>query len=159
MGDFDLLTGSLDDTPLISLHVITASPNPVTMQVKGEVGKRKQVHILIDGGATHNFIHPSLTKFVKGVISNELPLNVLVASGERMTTTELIHNLLVDIQGHRIAADFYILPVFGCKMVLGTAWLQILGDIVWNFEKRTMKFILEEHNTSCRDFFLIRWSW
>lgn len=39
--------------------------------------------------------------------------------------------------------NFYILPVTGCEIVLGAAWLKTLGDILWNFDTMKMKFTVE----------------
>lgn len=52
------------DELLISLHVLTAANSPKTMQVMGTF-HGKLVHVLIDGEATHNFVHPNLIKDYK----------------------------------------------------------------------------------------------
>lgn len=53
------LTEALE-TPLITLNVLTDDQQPNTMQIQGVVGNNRKVHILIDSGSTHNFVHPSL---------------------------------------------------------------------------------------------------
>lgn len=45
------------------------------------------------------------------------------------------------VQGTNFTADFYLLPLGGCDMVLSIHWLR-LGPIVWDFEKLTMEFSL-----------------
>ncbi|XP_040364306.1 uncharacterized protein LOC121049919 [Rosa chinensis] len=138
----DLLTGeTMEEAPLISLHVLSDINKPETMQLKGQIGKNRSVHVLVDCGATHNFVHPSLLKYYIGIVDKGCPMNVRVASGEIMKTRGYVSNLQLDIQGQDIEADFYILPVSGCEVILGAAWLRTLGDIVWNFDKLTMKFV------------------
>lgn len=141
----DLLTGDFEEAPLISLHVMTTSSlsdteKSDTMQFKGVIGRSKEVHILVDSGATHNFIHPYLVKFTSGIVSKAAPLLVRVASGEKMKTQGFIPSLQVQVQGYTLEADCYILPVSGCELVLGTAWLKSLGDVLCNWEKQTMKY-------------------
>jgi hypothetical protein len=37
-------------------------------------------------------------------------------------------------------ADFFILPLEGYDVVMGTQWLQPLGEILWDFSKLVMRF-------------------
>lgn len=47
------------EEPLIRLQVLAyGNSTSNTMQLKGKFGK-KMVHVLIDSGVTHNFVHPS----------------------------------------------------------------------------------------------------
>lgn len=43
-------------------------------------------------------------------------------------------------QGHCFEADFYIISLKGCEMVLGVKWQAQLGDVTWNFQTLSMKF-------------------
>lgn len=49
------------DEPLIRLNVLSGDTMAETMQLKGQFNS-KQVHVLVDCSATHNFIHPALLK-------------------------------------------------------------------------------------------------
>lgn len=39
-----------------------------------------------------------------------------------------------------IKANFYILPLEGYEVVMGTQWLCTPGEIMWDFSKQVMKF-------------------
>ncbi|XP_004292526.1 PREDICTED: uncharacterized protein LOC101313866 [Fragaria vesca subsp. vesca] len=131
------------DEPLIRLQVMgDDSATTETMQLKGRLGN-KSVHVLIDFGATHNFIHPQLLKGTKFPVQYFSPLNVRLASGAKMKTRGEVHAQL-SLQDFNFAADFYILPVTGCEIELGAGWLKSLGDILWNFETMRMKFKVSE---------------
>jgi hypothetical protein len=49
----------------------------------------------------------------------------------------------VELQGWNFCIDFYILPLEGYGLVLGTQRLRILGPFWWDFKKLRMKFIRE----------------
>ena len=49
------------------------------------------------------------------------------------------------IQGEEFSIQFYVLPLGGCDIVLGTQWLTTLGDIQWNFQFLTMEFCHKGH--------------
>lgn len=66
--------------PKISLHALTRSLNPKTMQVKGNI-ERQQVVLLIDSSRTHNFIDP------------------MVANGELLASARSCEIVRIGIQG------------------------------------------------------------
>ena len=45
------------------------------------------------------------------------------------------------MQGTTFAADMFMIPLESIEMVLGVHWLATLGDILWNFNSLTMKFL------------------
>lgn len=58
----------------------------------------------------------------------------------------------MSLQNYQWETAFYILPVTGCEALLGAAWLRTLGDIVWNFDKMTMRFGIgvQSYKAFCR---------
>ncbi|XP_050387541.1 uncharacterized protein LOC126803864 [Argentina anserina] len=122
----------------LQLHSVEDGDNVRTMQLKGEF-QGKEAHVLIDSGASRNFIHPSVLR-KSGVTMQEIkPLRVRVASGQIMVTSTMVE-VPITLQHYSFVTSYYVLPISGCKIVLGAAWLRTLGDIVWNFERMTMKF-------------------
>lgn len=61
-------------------------------------------------------------------------------------------SLTMSLQNYQWETAFYILPVTGCEALLGAAWLRTLGDIVWNFDKMTMRFGIgvQSYKAFCR---------
>lgn len=66
---------------LVHLHAMGEGQNTNTMQLKG-LCKNKQVHVLIDSGASHNFIHPCVLRRHKAEIKSIKPVKVRLASGD-----------------------------------------------------------------------------
>lgn len=129
------------EEPLIQLNVISDDKWPETMQLKGKCGT-KRVHVLIDSGATHNFIHPSLLRGLTVESTGQKALSVRVASGAILKTQGTVVTAL-QLQDYEFEGEFHVLPVPGCEVLLGASWLKQLGDITWNFELMRMKFIVQ----------------
>ncbi|KAM5551624.1 hypothetical protein ABKV19_026461 [Rosa sericea] len=131
------------EEPLIRRQVMgDSNSTPATMQLKG-VFNGKTIHVLIDSGATHNFIHPQLLKGTKILVHQFSPLNVILASGAKMKTKGEV-KVELRLQQFLFSDDFYVLPVTGCEVVLGAGWLRSLGDILWNFETMRMQFQVKD---------------
>lgn len=115
----DALSEKNSDEAAITLHVIHGEDRPQTMQLKGKFND-KEVHVLIDGGATHSFIHPCLLKNLKVPIEASPTLRVIVASGLEMCTKGRVQ-IVMQLQQTMIHTEFYILPVNGCEVLLGAS--------------------------------------
>lgn len=50
------------------------------------------------------------------------------------------------LQGYTFTADFPLLKVAGCDLVLGAAWLETIGLIGWHSKHRVMEFQWLGHN-------------
>lgn len=102
----------------VSFHAIASMTHPQTMWVLGRL-KNKEVMVLIDGGSTHNFIdRVVVTKFGLHVEHNKT-IQVTVTNQEKIECNGLCRSFTIMIQGQAITADYYILPVAACSVVLG----------------------------------------
>jgi hypothetical protein len=110
----------------ISFHAIAGTAHPQTLRVMGRL-RSKEVMVLIDSGSTHNFIDQSIVhKYELPVVPNK-KFQVIVANGEKIDCTGLCPSLTIMIQGQIVIADYFILPVAACPVVLGVQWLVTLG--------------------------------
>ncbi|WVZ02125.1 hypothetical protein V8G54_022931 [Vigna mungo] len=111
-GFFKLDSDSTTDPPLeaglISLHTLLGQWNPRTFRVTASINGYN-VQILVDSGATHNFIQIRVAQFL------QLPLEP--------TASPLQAQLpLVD---HTFHTDLYPLELSGTDFVLGVHWLSL----------------------------------
>nr|POF01502.1 hypothetical protein CFP56_45303 [Quercus suber] len=74
------------ETPGISLHAISGDHAPETMKVSGKIGSVPAM-VLLDSGSSHNFISESLAQKLVLQPAQEKKIRVMVASGERLTST------------------------------------------------------------------------
>lgn len=63
-----------------------------------------------------------------------------MANREKIECVGLCSSLTIVIQGHSVTADYYILPVAACQVVLGVQWLATLGPIETDYKKLMMIF-------------------
>lgn len=112
-----------------------------TMRVSGSVYGQK-MHILIDSGSTHNFIDSITAERLGCGMTENSPVTVIVANGDRILCNKVCAGLKWKMQGVEFEAGLLVLPLEGCQMVLGIQWLILLGSILWNFKELRMEFMV-----------------
>lgn len=133
------VTESHEIIPEISFHAIAGASHPQTIRVAGRL-KNKDLTVLIDGGSTHNFIDQTIVSRYGLPITHNKKFQVMVANKEQIECGGVCRALTIDVQGTPITADFYILPVAACPIVLGVQWLATLGPIETDYSQLTMSF-------------------
>jgi hypothetical protein len=129
-----------DENPLeISLHAIQGKEAPKTMNVYGLIDRTISL-ALIDSGRTHNFVSLALAQLLNLQPQEGGGMEVIVASGEKIRSLGKCFQVSLRLQGVSFMIDFYILPLEGYGVVLGTQWLLILGPIWLDFDKLKIRF-------------------
>lgn len=120
-----------ESNPEISIHALTGTQNFQTMRVRGFVGK-KELHILIDTGSTHNFLNVATGQSLDCNHTPVSPVKVTAANGSLLTCEAQFYT-----------TDVLLIELDTYDMVLGVQWLTQLGDITWNFNNLSMKLTNE----------------
>lgn len=131
------------DCAHISVNAVAGITGYRTMRVKGVSGKRA-VFVLVDSGSTHNFIDPKVAMKLNCTILPTGLARVAVADGSKLAVSGRVSNLQWNFQHNSFIADFMVIPLGGCDMVLGVQWLEQWGPITWDFQQLTMKFKRED---------------
>ncbi|XP_028775121.1 uncharacterized protein LOC114732011 [Neltuma alba] len=122
----------------LSLNSISGFGSNHTMKVRGWLAE-EEVIILIDSGATHNFVSEELVN-KKGIEVDEIAeYTVAVGDGRRLRRRQRCPKVNLKVQGLEINQIFYPFPLSGVDMVLGVEWLRSLGDVNVNWSRLTMK--------------------
>ncbi|KAA8548911.1 hypothetical protein F0562_000595 [Nyssa sinensis] len=139
MEEEDVVEDGVEAKPEISFHAISGTHAPETMRVNGSIGHIATI-VLVDSGSTHNFINAMLAKKVglQPIMGGRF--EVVVASGEKLSSPGKCTGVKLTLQGFPIFVDFYLLPLEGYDIVLGTQWLRTLGPIIWDFSRLQMRF-------------------
>nr|GEU73097.1 hypothetical protein [Tanacetum cinerariifolium] len=105
------------DSPQITLNALSGLNSYQTMRVRDKVAKKLGCRL-----------------------AKTTPMQVSVANGQRMMRTSVCHDLKWSLQNEVFTSDVMLLPLGGCKMVLGIRWLATLGDMQCNFKKLIINF-------------------
>ena len=101
-----------EKAPEISLHTMEGSSSPRTIRLMRYVNK-KPISILLDTGCTQFCVSQSGPEDWADSVSRA-GFKVTLAGGDKLQS----EGLSKEVQGVKIVADFHILPIGGCQMVL-----------------------------------------
>lgn len=90
---------------------------------------RVRVTILVDSGSIYNFMSDKLAIKMNLKPDVERGFKVEMANGDFVQGKGLCSGMEMVLQGVKMKADFFILPIPKLGVVLGTHWLQTLGLI------------------------------
>ncbi|KAJ1421315.1 Retrotransposon gag domain [Sesbania bispinosa] len=121
----------------LSLNSMMGFTSKRSIIALGEI-KGRPVHVLIDCGASHNFLSAKLVKELYLAVEDTPPYHVEVGDGRKIQGRGKCSQLGLQLQGWRIQQDFFIFDLGGAEVVLGMEWLASLGDIRGNFQELTL---------------------
>ena len=98
--------------------------------------------VLIDPGATHNFISRKLIEVLKIPISVMASYRVQLGNGDNISTTGVCQGVRLQLQGIEIIEDFIPLNLGSTDIILGIQWLETLGGTFVNWKTQLLKFRL-----------------
>lgn len=130
------------DSPILSLHALSGTPNHQTMRVTGMYIKRL-LQILIDSGSTYNFLDLDAAKRLGCKLEPIKPMSVTVGGGNKIAAMYIVRGFTWHLQQCTFTCDVYVLPIVCCDLILGVQWLKSLGKIVWDFDQLQMEFYVQ----------------
>ncbi|MCI23956.1 RNA-directed DNA polymerase (Reverse transcriptase), partial [Trifolium medium] len=98
------------------------------------------VLILIDSGATHNFISCPLVHKMNWNVEETLSMNIKLGDGSCSRTKGSCVDMGVNIEGVSFVLNAHLFDLGVVDMVLGMEWLSTLGDMIVNWNTQTMSF-------------------
>jgi hypothetical protein len=142
--DDDENTDGPTEQPRISLIAIAGVRTCDTMQV-GVRLDAVNVTALLDSGSTHNFISARVAASCGLCFIPQMDITVTIANGDRVPASGVFRSANFIIGSEQFAVDFFVLPLGGYDMVLGTDWLATLGPILWDFGRHILSFWRHGH--------------
>ncbi|TXG60604.1 hypothetical protein EZV62_015177 [Acer yangbiense] len=133
----------------VSLNSVVGLTTPKTMKMKGIVCQQ-QVVILIDPGATHNFISANLVQKLKLPITRIEAYGVTMGTGDSVRGEGICKGVTLHLQGINIVEDFLPLGLGSSDVILGIQWLATLGMTHTNWKLQVMKFQLGNESVTLR---------
>ncbi|KAL0539604.1 hypothetical protein IC582_023820 [Cucumis melo] len=109
------------------------------MKVRGTL-LDQEVVILIDYGATHNFVFEKLASSLQLPIKETAHYGVILGSGAAIQGKGVCESLEVKVSEWIVKEDFLSLELGGVDIILGMQWLYSLGVIVCDWKNLTLTF-------------------
>jgi hypothetical protein len=130
--------------PRISLIAISGVRTRDMMQVVVRFGA-VTVTAILDSGSTHNFVSAPAAARCGLCFIPRTDIAITVANEDKVPVAGVFRDAPFHIDSEASCADFFVLPLSGYDIVLGTDWLATLGPILWDFGRLTMSFWRHGH--------------
>ncbi|PKU83997.1 putative mitochondrial protein [Dendrobium catenatum] len=111
------------------------------MKVKGEISGREVV-VLIDSGATHNFISTQIVDVMGMELVDTGGYGVMMGTGKVEMGRGVCRGVVLKIQGILVKEDFLPLELGSTDVILGMKWLQTLGETKINWGTLKMELVV-----------------
>ncbi|KAF8393178.1 hypothetical protein HHK36_021419 [Tetracentron sinense] len=139
--EHEMETAEITQVVEVSLNSVVGLTTPKTMKLKGMIGKQEVV-VLIDPGATHNFISLELVKRLQLPIAKTEAYGVTMGTGNVVRGEGICRGVTLQLQGIDIVEEFLPLGLGSSEVILGIQWLETLGMTHTNWKTQVMKFRL-----------------
>jgi len=96
--------------------------SPSTLLLEGKV-KRVSVLVVIDSGASHNFISPQVVSILGIVVEQGKPIRVRLGDGHRVATGGKCRGMKVQLGEFLTEVHAYVLELGNLYMIFEVVWL------------------------------------
>ncbi|KAL0540733.1 hypothetical protein IC582_020746 [Cucumis melo] len=141
MSEEEIGEGMVEIGPVVelSLNSVVGLTAPGTFKLRGKLEDREVV-VMIDCGATHNFISLRLVEEMQITIMETTQYGVIMGSGKAVQGKGLCTGVVVGLPGLTVVEDFLPLELGNVDMVLGMQWLQKQGSMTVDWRNLAMTF-------------------
>ncbi|XP_045802278.1 uncharacterized protein LOC123895846 [Trifolium pratense] len=123
-----------------SIGVLGSMGSQSTMKIEGKISD-VGVLVLIDSGATHNFISPQITTALGLQVTPMAEKYIKLGDGHKIVSRGICKNVSIQMETVHIVVDAWVLELGGLDMVLGVSWLSTLGKVVMDWKTLSMQFM------------------
>ncbi|XP_058771346.1 uncharacterized protein LOC131644773 [Vicia villosa] len=113
-----------------------------TMKIGGKIAGIEVV-VLIDSGASHNFISPKITTALGLQITPMAAKTIRLGDGHKVLSKGLCEGVRISLGSQIFVIDALVLELGGLDVVLGVSWLSTLGKVVVDWKDLSMQFLYE----------------
>ncbi|MCH90152.1 RNA-directed DNA polymerase (Reverse transcriptase), partial [Trifolium medium] len=126
-----------------SMGVLGSMGGHRTMKIEGKVSE-VDVLVLIDSGATHNFISPQIVTALGLIITPMAEKHIKLGDGHKIVSKGVCRDVKIQLRDIQITVDAWVLELGGLDMVLGVSWLSTLGKVVMDWQNLSMQFVYNQ---------------
>ncbi|KAL1225384.1 hypothetical protein V5N11_009039 [Cardamine amara subsp. amara] len=113
-----------------------------TTKLRGAVGKNEIV-VMLDSGATHNFISPSAASRTKLHMTKLQGCDIMLGTGISVQGAGVYQKVCFKMANLEFVTDFISLELGGVDVILGVQWLRTLGQCQMNWETHELSFLYD----------------
>ncbi|WVZ21137.1 hypothetical protein V8G54_008459 [Vigna mungo] len=113
--------------------------NPGTLKTRGTIGDQKVV-VLIDGGASHNYISKNVTEELGLTVTNTTPYSVSLGDRCKRITQGRCEKVRIRLDEVELEEEFHVFELGGVDVILGVAWLAKLGVVKTDWADMVMEY-------------------
>jgi hypothetical protein len=106
-----------------------------TFRMRGGV-QGHRVIVLVDGGASHNFIDSSLVEQKSIVAESFGGFSVVIPRENTLDCTRYVPQMTLNLGNYMLINDFYVVKIPDTNVVLGFQWLYSLTIRLWRWSSR-----------------------
>lgn len=110
-----------------------------TMKIGGKL-ENVDVVVLIDSGASHNFISPKLTTALGLSVTPIVERKIKLGDGHKVSSQGVCEGIKLVLGALEVSVDALVLDLGGLDVVLGVSWLCTLGKVMMDWKNLTMQF-------------------
>lgn len=101
--------------------------------------------VILDSGATHNFITPAMVSKTKSKLITSRNLDIKLGTGVEVKGLGVCKSVEFCLQGLDFTADLIVLELGGADVILGIQWLRTLGKCEVDWSTHELSFIIREN--------------
>jgi hypothetical protein len=138
----DSPTTEAEQASMETRGVIASPPGiPIfhTFRMRGGV-QGHRVIVLVDGGASYNFIDSSLMERKSIAAESFEGFSVVIPGENTLDCTRYVPRMTLNLGNYMLTDDFYMVKIPDTNMVLGVQWLYSLGRYSTNYQTMEMEF-------------------
>ena len=134
------LQGEIGGVVELCINSMVGLTNLGTMKIRGVI-EGKEVIVLVDCGATHNFISDKLVMTLHIPTKDTSNYGEILGSGTTIKGKGVCEQVKLSLNGWTVTADFLPLELGGVDMILGMQWLYSLGVTEVDWKNLVMSFV------------------
>ncbi|KZV27244.1 hypothetical protein F511_04697 [Dorcoceras hygrometricum] len=112
---------------------------PQTLKLRGRI-KNEEVVVMVDSGASHNFVSRVLMEKLGLGIDETVRFGVCLGNGGRIQCQGLCRNLRVELGAYTAIITGHLFELGGVDVILGVDWLRTLGEVLLDWNRLRMRF-------------------
>ncbi|KFK40184.1 hypothetical protein AALP_AA3G341400 [Arabis alpina] len=127
----------------LSLNSLVGISSPRTMKMRGQIANT-EVTVMIDSGASHNFVSLGLVQQLCLAVDNTGGYGVVTGTSFTVPGNGICRTVTLSIQGYSVKTSFLPLELGSAEVILGMQWLETIDEMHVNWKLQRIRFHNED---------------